>query len=674
MIRITEKKDIWAVLLLCAAVYGVYCNSIPNVFVFDDKHMIVLNNYIKKFSNIPLFFKGEITTYPIEKGMYRPVLMVSFAFNYLVAGLKPYGYHLFNILIHFLNTLFLYLFLKLLFKDGSWFVRLGLALIFAVHPINTEAVTYISSRSTILCSFFMISGVYAYVRWLISRKKYLYPLSVVFYILALLTKEIGLIFPVLLFLCEYLIFSEEKDKFKKTVFHLGPFFAIAFCYLFVIKAILGSLWGLMSKVKVDLPPRSFLSNILTQSAVSFFYVYLFIFPLQLCIDRQFPVFKDLSSLPGILCFTGVIGLIIAAFFLRKRFKIVSFSILWFFACLIPQFYARLNLVAAEHHPYLAFFGIYFLLAYCLYRFSLPKKVLAYVFVSMFVLFSMLTIIRNYEWRSEYTLWKAHLRINPDSAIAQGSIAVDLLSRGFVSEGMEYLKKSLSPKAPVPIRVISTLNLAYYYAMLGEPDKGLEVLTANRAFLIKEHPFGYLKNLGIVLNIAGKKEEARKAWEAALKINKNDDELKMFLGWWYIEQKSDLKTAEAYFLESIKTNPDYAFAFIGLATVKEKEGKYPEAVTYYKRAISLSPTHPDPYYQVGVIYAKHILSTDAEWYFKKTIELKPDFAPAYYNLCVFYLSLEHPDYKRAQENFNKAKELGYKVDSQIEEIIKKNVNN
>ncbi|MDD5669031.1 MAG: tetratricopeptide repeat protein [Candidatus Omnitrophica bacterium] len=674
MIRITEKKDFWAVLLLCAAVYGVYCNSISNVFVFDDKHMILLNNYIKKFSNIPLFFKGEITTHPIEKGMYRPVLMISFVFNYLLAGLKPYGYHLFNILIHFLNTFFLYLLLKLLFKDGSWLVRLGLSLIFAVHPINTEAVTYISSRSTILCSFFMISGVYAYTRWLISRKKYLYPLSVLLYILALLTKEIGLIFPVLLFLCEYLIFSEERDKLKKTVFYLWPFFAIALCYLFVIKTVIGSLWGLMSTVKVSLPPRSFLSNILTQSGVSFLYIYLFVFPFQLCIDRQFPVFKDFSSLPGVLCFAGVVGLIIAAFFLRKRFKIISFSILWFFACLIPQFYARLNLVAAEHHPYLAFFGIYFLLAWFLTRVPIPKKILAYVFIFIFALFSMLTIIRNYEWRSEYTLWKAQLRINPDSAIAQGSIAVDLLSRGFVAEGMEYLRKSLSPKASAPTRVISTFNLAYYSALLGEPQKGIDILVKNREFLIKTHPFGYFKNLGIVLNIAGKKEEAKKAWEQALMINKNDADIKMFLGWWYIEQKSDFKSAEAYFRESLKINPDYAFAFIGLATVKEKEGKYPEAVTYYKRAISLFPENPDPYYQVGVIYAKHILSSEAEWYFKKTIELKPDFAPAYYNLCIFYLSLEQPDYKRAQENFNKAKELGYKVDSQIEEILRKNVNN
>ncbi|MFH1767710.1 MAG: hypothetical protein ABH858_00930, partial [Candidatus Omnitrophota bacterium] len=96
MIRENTKQILLAAILLFLAIAFSYLNSLPNAFVFDDNHMIVANRYIKDFKFLPEFFKERISSEPIAKGMYRPLLMITFSLNYFIGGLKPHAYHLVN--------------------------------------------------------------------------------------------------------------------------------------------------------------------------------------------------------------------------------------------------------------------------------------------------------------------------------------------------------------------------------------------------------------------------------------------------------------------------------------------------------------------------------------------------------------------------------------------------
>ena len=167
---------------------------------------------------------------------------------------------------------------------------------------------------------------------------------------------------------------------------------------------------------------------------------------------------------------------------------------------------------------------------------------------------------------------------------------------------------------------------------------------------------------------GKKQEARKAWEDALKLYPELPEIKANLGWWYIDNSSDTEKAKEYFLDALKGNPDSINAHLGLGMIFEKENLLKKAIEEYERSIKINTLDPKAYYRLGTIYAQKLLDARGEWYFKKTIELAPDFAPGYYNLCVLYLSLPKPDYPKAREYFNKAKELGFKTDEKIERIL------
>ncbi|MFA5362875.1 MAG: tetratricopeptide repeat protein [Candidatus Omnitrophota bacterium] len=682
---VPEKKNyFWAIILIGLAVFSVYFVCLPNNFIFDDYHMIVKNNFLKHADSLPQFFKGDITSYPIARGMYRPLLMLTFAFDYFLGGVRPYGYHLVNIFIHFLNAYLLYILLGYFLKGFNFSARLGLALLFCVHPLNTESVAYVSSRSILLGSLFVFAGFYAYLLWRESGNRRYYLLSVLSYAAALLTKETGLVFILLLAAYE-LVYAKDFtwETIQGVLRRLSVFFAVTFLYLALIKAVSGSVFGLFGTAKAaSSVQRPFVSNILTQSAVSFFYLFLFFFPFNLCVDHAFPVISGFSNPAGAAGISLIIVIIGSALFMRKRLPAVSFALLWYFICLSPQFYARLNLVAAEHHSYAAFFGVYLIIAY--FCAAGGKKIssmgaqaeiaagktirLAFLFI--FSLFSLLTVMRCFEWRNEYTLWKSTLRVNPHSGIAQGSIALNLISRGYIKEGLGYLEESVNSPAHSAVGVVSQLNLIYYQALLGDTQKAARMLEENKARFIKEFPFGYFKNLAVVYGKLGRHAEELQALETALRLIPESEEINNLLGWWYLNNSSDLRKAEEFFRISIRGNPDYFFSHLGLAGVLDKKGLYQEAIDEYKKVIAITPDSFEAYYNTGLIYARKLLRNEAGWYFKKCIELAPDFAPAYYNLCVFYLSLPEPDYKRARETFDKARELGYAVDKKIEELLEK----
>ncbi len=675
-----EKKDFWAVILLCLVVFAAYIGCLPNSFMFDDHHMVAQNNYLKDARFIPEFFKGNLTSCPIARGMYRPFLMLTFSLNYFLGGLEPYGYHLINIFIHFLNAYFLFVLLKRFFKGLPFSPLLGLVLIFSVHPVNTEAVAYVSSRSILLGSLCVFASLYSYILWKENAGKRYYVFSLGAYASALLIKETGLVLPLLIAAYEFVFTEDLSVKNCKRIFRaLIPFAVVTFVYLAVIKLVFGGVFGLFGKPGPQLVSRSLFSNLLTQSAVSFFYLYLFFFPFNLCVDHAFPVISRLADPAGALGVSAVVLALGAALFLRRKMPEASFAILWYFIFLAPQFYARLNLPAAEHHAYPAFFAVYFLCAFTLRRMlsvSCGRGVFSFLnartgrlfFLFIFCLFSLLTVIRCREWRNEYTLWKSTLRVNPRSGIAMGSIAAHLIKRGYAEEGLRYLEESVAHASLPSTRVTSLLNLVYYNAFLGRAESAGRILEENKQLLLKEHPFGYYKNLALVHTRLGRTEETLEALSRAHRMIPEDEEINGLLGWWYLENSEDTSAAEAFFRSSLKSDPDNVFAHAGLAQTLRKKGLFQEAVRSYTRAVELAPDRYEYYYAVGLIYSMDLKRSEAEWYFNRCIELAPGFAPAYYNLCVFYLSLQEPDFVRAQQYCHKARELGYAVDERIEGLI------
>ena len=359
-----NKRDFLTIIAFAVFSLLLYLNSISAPFIFDDNHMIVNNLFIKNPKYFGMFFKGYVTSYPIPKGMCRPLLMLSFAFNYLVSKLNPVSYHIINILFHFLNAVLLFFILKALKGKNSYSLIFIVCLLFIAHPLNTEAVTYISSRSDLMVSFFILLGFYLYL-----KERFI--LSCICYVLGLLSKETGLVFGILIF-GYYLIYQfkslREVLRDKKRLFFLISLVISTLGYLYYRKLFFG---GLESGNL-----RPFLSNILIQSWVSFFYLKLFLWPDNLNILHSVPELNSLLQIQGLLPFLGILLLATLVFVLRKRNFLISLGILWYLVGLAPKFYAKLGFPACEHHFYLPGMGMYMVLLGILEKFYLKKVRLA----------------------------------------------------------------------------------------------------------------------------------------------------------------------------------------------------------------------------------------------------------------------------------------------------------
>ena len=654
-------KKIIPIAVISLAVLAAYANSLPNPFIFDDYHVIVRNAYIKSFEHLGLFFKGLTTSEPLARGMYRPLLMITFAVNHFLNGLNPYGYHLVNIFIHFLNALMLFAILGVLFKDLAISRRLATVLLFAWHPLNTEAVTYISCRSDLLVSFFILSSFFCYLGYCRTASCRGYWLSVILYLSALLTKETGVVIVGLLAAYELIYEGGLRRRWQRLTLRFLPFAVVTLGYFLLRKVYIG---GLLANPAV-IPNRSYLANVLTQSAVSFYYLWLFMFPFGLSVDHSFPVITSLFWPLAVLSLASL-TLIICLCLSRRPPPVIAFSGLWYFICLAPKFYARLNFVCAEHHSYPALFSLYFIAAFVLLRirsnFRYLKEGALFIFGACF----LLTVIRNFQWRDEYTLWKATLKVNPRSELARGSLGALLLRQGRFKEARQYITSTMSSKFKT-LQGVSMANLAISYAFSGDPQKGLHLLNTYRERLLKVNPSMYFKALGTVYSKMGSPDKAREFWERALRLHPADAHLKAVLGNWYLDNTQDIDKARDYFRSSLKDDPDLAIGHFGLGRTLEKDNPA-ESIEEYEKTIKLAPRFFEAYYRIGNVYASKLLDKRAEYYFKKAIEINPGFAPVHYELALYYLSLPNPDHSRAAACLRKAKELKFKIPPEIENLI------
>jgi hypothetical protein len=348
------------IFIITSLIIIIYYNTITSPFNFDDEPAIIDNESIRSLNNIP----NRLTNI-----FGRPVLYTTFTLNYYIGGLEPIGYHIVNIGLHIAVSILIYLIVwhtvipptPPLLKGGRGDLAPFLsALIFAVHPINTESVTYIVSRSSLLSAFFYLLSLLMFIKANKERGKgkgargkilssvFCLLSSVFFFILALGSKEDAVTLPAILLLYHFFFISEEKtlkDYTKRYRWLILSFSILAISYPFLRYMRLGMI-GVSEAEKIFTP----FTYLITGIKVSvYYYMKLLLLPLNLNIDPdirplQFPNLSVVSAL------FIIIVLIIIVF--RKRHGIFSFSILWYFITLLPTTSIfPLNDIASEHRVY-----------------------------------------------------------------------------------------------------------------------------------------------------------------------------------------------------------------------------------------------------------------------------------------------------------------------------------
>jgi len=653
-----------ALCLICCTAVVIYSNIYNNPFAFDDGSNIVENSAVKDLSG---FFGNGGLLEP------RGVVELTFALNYRIGGLNVAGYHFFNILIHVLNGFLVYFLILAIFRQRPNLVQfsntgvfknpehtirilaLFSSLIFVAHPIQTQAVTYTVQRYTSMAGMFYLCSMLLYAKarlvqrgkkkpgWVTGPGIY-YGLSILFGMLAFLSKQNTASLPAAIVLLEYLLFMPEWREWKRKL----PWFALVFFLWFLFVALVTGLFGseawggeLLEDVLSALKETETVGRwqyLCTQFNVLVIYMRLLFLPINQNLDYMYPFktgfFDGLTPFAFFfLCIVAGIG----AWNVKRR-PVITFSIFFFFITLsIESSFIPISDALFEHRLYLPVFALGFLVAYELYT-VLSQRPLTYLLVSLLVVTSLGTAAyrRNIIWQDNFTLWTDVISKSPHNYRAHNNLGYVLLEQGRSEEAIVHLHEAIRIK-PGFAKVHNNLGIAF----VQQGSKNDAVKSFNKALRIDSSFTEAHYNKANVLVNQGRLDEAVFHYSEALRTNPYDKEIHNNLGN-VLLKKGETDKAIKHFLEVLKIDPNDAYGHSNMGIALVKKGAIDTAVEYFKKAIKINSDFNDARYNLGITLAKQGKLAEAAFNLDRVLKIDPDYPNASSNLKKIIKAMEQSE--------------------------------
>ncbi len=695
--------------LLIFLILGILCygNTLSANFVWDDGLLLVNDPNIKEIKNALNFLQPRYwqEVYGGSRGQYRPVRALSFVFSYQLWGLNPFWYHLTNLCLHLLNAFVVYMVVALIFKGRVDPLLAGI--LFLVHPVNTESVSWIKNRTELFGLFFFMLSWLMFHRSLSPREKndaarllpggaVAYVLSLILFVLALASKENTIVLPLILVAYIFCFVPQEKRRaaFKKAA---PLFLTAALCTAFLFLII-----GVDIKKAGEYPPIDLISNIIAFPETLVFYFKMLLFPLKLSASHDMtPGFSLLQAkflVPASILFF-LAGLTVLSY---RYSKVVFFSLIWIWITLLPVsnilfIYGR---PLAEQRLYLPSLGYSILLSFFLCRLrsvslghvssSMSRNATLVVTILILTLFSMQTRFRNAVWKDKIALFedsaskdfnKGGIHYNLGEAYQSAGLIDKAIiayknsllmwptnSRAHVNLGMAYFARKKHDLAIEELKQAIELDpedpntprfLAEVYLHKGETDLALEQL--GQALSQDPGKPEIHIQMGLAYQEKNQYELALQSFKEALKLMPDQAAVWVNLGDVYLEM-GRYDDAERAYKEALDKAPMLATAHSGMGNIHYKRGFYDLARTELKEALRLKPDLAVAHGVLGSVYFRMGLLDLSLYEYLKCLELDEEQASAHYNLGMVYRIQGKPD--QAREQINRARELGYPVRPEV----------
>lgn len=561
--------------VLAAVTLVTYANALGLGFVWDDNYQILRNHFLRDPRYIPQIFTSAFWAFlnPNQAqatNFYRPMQSLTYMLCYGLSGLSPWGFHLVSVLLHGAVVLLAYRLLLRLDVAGP--VALAAAGLFAVHPVHTESVTWVAGVPDVLCAGFYLLALYLYWGWR-SRLSPLSPVSLagaaVAYFLALLSKEMALTLPVLVLALEWLYRKRpEAARGSAGLQALGSFAAVTGLYIFIRWQVLGFFATTLNAFSLGSFDLLCLRLIFVWD-----YTHLALVPIPLSAYHS----VRLSGLAGDPRVCGGMLVSVAAAWAvwrwRVRAPLYALAVLWFFITLSPVLYLRAVSASlfAERYLYIPSLGACLFLALLLSalcrRATPPSAQRAdLVFVRGFaavvgfvaVLFAALTILRNFDWKDNLTLFSKTMVSSPYAALVHNTL------------GMEYLRDP---------RQVDRAHAAFEAALSVPPDYYQPSAEAYTAYI----------GLGVVQFQKKNYPAARAAFIKAMELNPNREWAYSYLAAVQMQEERNLAGGMALLRKALALNPNNEVTHNLLGLALFNTGQYAAAVTEFQAALQILPT-------------------------------------------------------------------------------------
>ncbi|MCK9400161.1 MAG: tetratricopeptide repeat protein [Bacteroidales bacterium] len=650
----------YAIILITIIGIIAYANSFNNAFQFDDGYHIVEGSKIKNFDNVLKFSHWKAIN-------DRPLSFFTLAVNYKLNELDVAGYHVVNLLFHILAGLIAFLLtFEILslpvfrknrtIQDYKVLIALFSSMIFVAHPIQTQAVTYITQRMTVMAGLFYMWSVLLYIR---GRNAHLEPArakawkSYAYYAgaiaagaLGFLSKQNAATFPLAFILVEILFIRDQQEKIDRR-------------FLTTISCVVGGII-LLGIILNGLPSEydkiSRSEYLFTQFRVMVKYWQLLFLPINQHLDYYWTIsislwgYKDLLSLALLL---GTIAL--GVFLFRKNWLIPAFAIFWFYLTLsIESTIIPIRDVIFEHRMYMAVFGIGFAFSYLAFYFLGRKKQIYPVIV-----LSILTLVymgasfnRNKVWKNIYTLWSDSTTKDPKRERAWYWLASYYTLEKDPENALKCYNTSIECNPNFPLAYNGSGNVKKETGDLKGALKDY-----NKAIQLDPNYMTAYYNRGIANAAMNQLSDAIKDYDQSIQVGNRSSAVYYNRGN-AKRRKGQYSSAIEDYNIALEIDPKYPLAYFNRGLTKAGMKDHEGAIADIDFAIRLDPKNHLFYNGKGVSLLSLGKYQEAVNNFDLSIQMNSDFGQAYYNRG--YAKLNGlSDLKGACEDWTVAASKGYK---------------
>ena len=651
----------------------------------------------------------------------RPLINLSLAVNYALGGLDVWGYHALNLSIHIFAGLTLLGLVRRTLLQPALRERFGAAadelavataVLWTVHPLQTESVTYIIQRAESLMGLLYLLTLYCFIRGveapLVARStrdeprvRLWYGLSVTACALGMASKEVMVSAPVMVVLYDRAFLS---PSFREAWRRRWPLYLALASTWILLGLVLTS--GQVSNTTMNAQRigRTWWEYLATEPGVILYYLRLSVWPSPLCLNHPWPIARTwMSILPSTVVVIILLG---ASAWAWRRSPVWGFVGAWFFLILAPSssFIPLLDALY-EHRMYLPLAAVVSVVVLGLYS-AAGRRSLA-VFLVVAIGLGLLTWRHNQDYRNEIAMRVHAVAEFPDDPASYYNLGVALGTAGRTQEEVAQYERALRLEADYAPVHHNLGNISFQAGNVQEAIGHWELALRSNPNIAEAH-----YNLGLALTQLGRMPEAVAHYEQALRIKPDYAEAHSSLGIVlvrlgrvteaighyeqalrirpeYVEAHYNLGVALArlgrvseaigHWEEALRIQPDYAEVHSNLGVALERAGRVQEAMGHYEEALRLKPQYAEAHYNLGVALERAGRVGEALAHYEQALHIKPDYAEAHNNLGVALARLGrvaeaighweqalriNPDYARAHYNLGTALEQSGRVPEAI----------
>jgi tetratricopeptide (TPR) repeat protein len=662
-----------AALLIILVGLACYVNSPWGGFTFDDVDMVENNVLIRSLRNTPEIFR---TTWwwggaHRQSHEYRPLTVFSFAVNYFVNGLRPFGYRLMNVLLHALASVLLFYFLIRLGVERR--SGLAAALLFASHPVHTEVVNNVVGRAELLSAVFVFSALILYTIALRKERQLsllYYALSAISFFLGLLSKETAVAFLPAVVLIILLAPGLRRDagdmrpRVAKRLWMPFALYVLVFCFYMLMRR--NALGGFVSSgMRI-----SVLDNVLIEARqkgalVAYYatvlkafgiYVHLLIAPIDLTADYSYnevPLEWSFFNMATLCSLAVLLGIIVLTYhFWRKREALPLFGILFFLCAIAPvsNAFKLIGTLVGERLLYLPSAGFCIFLAWALKRGAErlatgkgrrrvnPGRILAGSCAVLVLAYGVRCLLRNPVWKDDMTLYLTTIKTSPGAARIYNNLGSLLMQDvAHNQEALSYFDRALRIAPFYGTPMSNKAELLRRMGRYGDAAGLLEKVI----YMEPDYPPAHYY-LAETLRDMGQKERqpqlfkrAADEYNIAIRLKPTVYIFYVRLGELYLDYHASPEQAGEYFKRAHELDPASPLPLIGLGRLEMGAGRHEKAGELFREASRLLPGDPIAPYYMGMLALEEGKPAEAERWFLEVLRLAPDDPVSYLNLARLY---------------------------------------